>query len=37
MNGERYDGSWEDVDAFTRVLRDAAEQASRHAPLTAEA
>jgi protein-disulfide isomerase len=37
INGERYDGPWEDVDAFTRVLRDAADQASRHAPVTAEA
>jgi protein-disulfide isomerase len=24
MNGERYDGSWEDADAFTRVLRETA-------------
>ncbi|HEY9228891.1 MAG TPA: DsbA family protein [Gemmatimonadaceae bacterium] len=37
INGERYDGSWEDADAFTRVLRDAAKQPTRRAPLTAEA
>jgi protein-disulfide isomerase len=36
LNGERYDGAWDDVDAFTRDLRDAAKPASRHAPLTAE-
>jgi protein-disulfide isomerase len=29
LNGERYDGSWEDVYEFTRVLRDAAEQGLR--------
>jgi protein-disulfide isomerase len=37
MNGERYYGSWENVDVFTRVLRDAAQQASRHIPHAAEA
>jgi protein-disulfide isomerase len=31
INEERYDGSWEDVDAFTRVLRDAVTQVSQHA------
>jgi protein-disulfide isomerase len=31
INGERYDESWEDVDLFIRVLRDAAKHVSQHA------
>jgi protein-disulfide isomerase len=37
VNGERYEGSWADEDAFIRALRDAARQASRDVPLTADA
>jgi protein-disulfide isomerase len=37
VNGERYEGSWANEDAFIRALRDAARQASRDAPLTADA
>jgi protein-disulfide isomerase len=37
VNGDRYEGSWADEDAFIRALRDAARQASRDMPLTADA
>jgi protein-disulfide isomerase len=37
VNGERYEGSWADEEAFVRALRDAARQASRDIPLTADA
>jgi protein-disulfide isomerase len=35
VNGERYEGSWADEDAFIRALRDAARQTSRDVPLAA--
>jgi protein-disulfide isomerase len=37
VNGDRYDGSWTDEEAFIRALRDAARQAGRDMPLTADA
>jgi protein-disulfide isomerase len=37
VNGERYEGSWANEDAFVRALRDAAGQANRDVPLTADA
>ena len=37
LNGERYEGSWADEEGFIRALRDAARQASRGMPLTADA
>ena len=37
VNGERYEGSWADEEAFIRALRDAARQAGRELPLTADA
>ncbi len=37
VNGERYEGSWADEDAFIRALRDAGRQASRGLSLTADA
>jgi protein-disulfide isomerase len=37
VNGERYEGAWADEEAFIRALRDAARQASRDVPLTADA
>jgi formate-nitrite transporter family protein len=36
VNGERYDGSWADDEAFVRALRDAEQRANRAVPLTAE-
>jgi formate-nitrite transporter family protein len=37
INGQRYDGSWANQEAFTRALRDATRAASRDVPLTADA
>jgi formate-nitrite transporter family protein len=37
VNGERYEGSWANEEAFVRALRDAAQQANRDVPLTADA
>ncbi|MDQ3949084.1 MAG: DsbA family protein, partial [Gemmatimonadota bacterium] len=37
VNGERYEGSWANEEAFVRALRDAARLASRDMPLTADA
>jgi hypothetical protein len=37
VNGDRYEGSWADEEAFIRALRDAARQARRDIPLTADA
>jgi formate-nitrite transporter family protein len=37
INGERYDGSWANEEAFIRALHDAARAASRDVPLTADA
>lgn len=36
VNGERYDGSWTDEEAFVRALRDAIRRTSRAVPLTAD-
>jgi protein-disulfide isomerase len=37
VNGDRYEGSWANEESFIRALRDAARQASRGMPLTADA
>ena len=37
VNGERYEGSWANEDAFIRALHDAALAARRDVPLTADA
>jgi protein-disulfide isomerase len=37
VNGERYEGSWANEEAFIRALRDSVRQASRDIPLAADA
>ena len=36
INGERYDGSWTDEEAFMRALRAATSQSNRVAPVSAD-